>query len=164
MARDSKDEIVQGTDLPSQEVLNRVREYLIKGKSYQLNDEYKCYKVELNKDVKLFITNPKTQKMDECLISARTPTDCNIVILRELVLRAIQEGPASMKQDFFDESGTPRIYLTDDKGKPLPESKQPVEPLKIKVLKEDILPGSHFSFVKQSSQKRNPAVPHLIEV
>ena len=88
------------------DTLNRFRSYVIEGKPYQCNDEDKDYVIELNKEVSIVVS--VKGKAHTINLTGKTLLDCDHVILREVVLKSIQEGPVGMKQRFEDRSGENR--------------------------------------------------------
>jgi len=114
--------------------LNRFRSYVIEGKPYSCGDDDKDYVVELSRDVNLLITVRGKEHVIN--LAGKTLLDCDHVILRELVLRAIQEGPTSMKQRFEDRSGDPRMGT-----KPLP-------PLQLTLISATERKGSRLTYLK----------------
>ena len=112
------------------ETLNRFRAYVIEGKPYRCNDEDKDYVVELSKEASVVVTvkgQPHTINLP-----GKTPLDCDHVILRELVLKAIQEGPVGMKQRFEDRSGDARA----------------LKPLQLTLISASERKGSRFNYLK----------------
>ena len=123
-------EQVKGDSPSLVDTLNRFREYVIKGKIYRCDDDEKDYVVRLSKDTKISVHLKGKEQIIS--LTGKTNLDCDHVMLRELVLRSIQEGPTSMKQKFEDRTGDPR---SDD-------------PLVLTLISATERKGSRFNYLK----------------
>lgn len=93
----------------------RIRQYVIYGVLHQSGDNHKIYSIKLNKEVAIEFTEFEESESGETLqvrrvarFPANKKFDCSLLILKQLELRAIQEGPEGMRKDYFDNSGEPR--------------------------------------------------------
>lgn len=127
------------------DILQRVRSYCVEGKKYEGKDEYRVFTVSLNKPVTISFTN-RDNDGRQVNVSVDYPENQEIEIdmltLRKLVTKSVQEGPPAMRHDIFDMSGEPTVTPN----------------LIITLIKDRFAPGSRFQF----SEKKN--VPSLLNV
>lgn len=106
-----------------------------------------CGEIVLNRDQVVHVTDSLSRRPVAISIKAMTPTKINRLILEQLILRAIQDGPANMTFTWEPDNGIPRSMADVDE-------KNRYEPLKIHILSESI-DGSYVAqFGDVVEQKR----------
>ena len=109
---------------PKNKVLERVHRYALYGTAYEGNDYAWRGRIMVNRDVQISLTDRHTNKPFARQYKAGEEYNADIVVLRQLVLRATQEGVPDRRHNWYATGGVPNA---DAQG---------IEPLEIAVLKE----------------------------
>lgn len=133
-----------------QSALERARSYAIDCKEYSDYDDEKIFTIRLSKPTKVSLSGRnKEGKTTQEIIELPEGQDIevDIVVLREVVTRAVQEGPPTMRNHFFTRNGNP----LDPR------------PLFVLLVGEKLRPGSGFSYTAAAKKLSLQGVPTLVE-
>lgn len=133
-----------------QAVLERARSYALDCKEYTDFDNEKIFTIKLSKAAKIYLAGRDKQgnsTLENIELPGNQELEVDIVVLRELVTKAVQEGPSSMRLNYFTQNGPSR----DSKA------------LSITVLGEKLRPGSGFSYTLAAKDLISQGIPTLNE-
>jgi hypothetical protein len=97
-------------ELEIRSVLQRVADYVLNCKHHENNDNEKTFTISLNKETKISVTVNELDKKHNVVVQKNRIVSMlpkihhkvNLSTLKELVLKMIQEGPISLRNDIHD--------------------------------------------------------------